>query len=547
VWWWIGLAATGITAVAFVTRRGDPPTAGERPRVAVTPFENETDDAAFRPVARMASDWITEGLVRTGLVKVIDPEMSDRAAESIVSGRIYRTGDTVWLHAWIVEPENGAVLRALDAVGADASDPSTALEPLRQQVLGALGTLYDPRLTAWAESALRPPSYAAYRQFVAGVELLARPRDPVAAAERFRRATELDANYLLARLWLAWTFTMMGEWSRADSVSSALEPRRDDMSPLERAWHDRIVALLAGDNEASYRAARRMVEIAPRSGWVIALANASLDTNRPSVAVSVLLDAGVDNLGLEREYGWFLLTAAYHELGDHRRELASTEEAIRAVGISWGFLGPGVPALAALGRIEDLELRLDELRDARPLEYGIPAGPASLLTAATELRTHGFHDAAASLVAGRLERETDLPAGAEASAARWARLKLAYEMGKWDDAERLLHELAAENPDGLQVQGMTGLLAARRGDTASAHRIATGLAAIDRPFLFGEPTLWRARIESVLGSPENAIALLRQAFAEGQGAPAWYWLHVGRDFDALDDEPAFQELVRPRP
>jgi hypothetical protein len=120
-------------------------------------------------------------------------------------------------------------------------------------------------------------------------------------------------------------------------------------------------------------------------------------------------------------------------------------------------------------------------------------------------------------------------------------------MGRWDDAERLLHEVAAESPDGLEVQGMTRL--ARR--SAGRHRRGTphrNRPGRDRPsFLFGEPTLWRARIESVLGSPENAVALLRQAFAEGQGAPARYGLHVGRDFDALGDEPAFQELVRPRP
>src|SRR5690606_1516152 len=128
------------------------------------------------------------------------------------------------------------------------------LEPLRQQVLGALGTLYDPRLSVWAGRAHRPPTYAAYQEFAVGVELHAVPRDLAGAAEHFRRAAELDPGYVLPRLWLAWAWIMSGEYARADSVARALEADHARMSPVDRAWHDRIVALLAGDNEASYRA-----------------------------------------------------------------------------------------------------------------------------------------------------------------------------------------------------------------------------------------------------------------------------------------------------
>ena len=102
------------------------------------------------------------------------------------------------------------------------------------------------------------------------------------------------------------------------------------MSPLDRAWYDRIAALLAGDNEASYRAALRAAEVAPRSGTVMALANAALDTNRPGVAVAALEGGGIERLGLERHHGWFLLTAGYHMLGEYRRELETAVRAIRA-------------------------------------------------------------------------------------------------------------------------------------------------------------------------------------------------------------------------
>src|SRR5690606_1618287 len=97
-WLWAAAtlaAATILAGWTLLARRGssaDPAPA----RVAVAPFENETPDASLEPLGRMAADWITEGLVRTGLVQVIEPGAATRAAASVVSGRIYLAGDTVW-------------------------------------------------------------------------------------------------------------------------------------------------------------------------------------------------------------------------------------------------------------------------------------------------------------------------------------------------------------------------------------------------------------------------------------------------------------------
>lgn len=547
IWGAAALAAVTILAGWTLLARRDASADPALARVAVAPFENETGDASLDPLGRMAADWITEGLVRTGLVQVIEPGAAARAATSVVSGRIYLVGDTVWFQARITRPDSGLVLQALDAVGAVAGSSVGALEPLRQQVLGALGTLYDPRLSAWAGKSHRPPTYAAYQEFATGVELHAVPRDLAGAAEHFRRAAELDPDYVLPRLWLAWAWIMSGDYARADSISRALEADRARMSPVDRAWHDRIAALLAGDNEASYRAAKRMNEIAPRSGTVMALANTALDTNRPGVTVAMLENGGIERVGLEREHAWFLLTAAYHMLGEYRREMETAERAIRSDGLDWGYTGPGVPALAALGRLDALELRLQELRNLPPLDDGVPREAAALLAAVVELRAHGFEDDALALVDRRLAREPEsLAGGAVAGPARWARVQLLYQLGRWDEAERALGAPPDDERVPWRHRAMAGLIAAHRGDTEAPRRAAAALGAMDTPYLFGEPTFWRARIAAVLGEEENAIALLRQAFAEGQHSRVRWLLHVGRDFDALRDSDAFRELVRVR-
>lgn len=548
IWVAIALAATTILAGwTLLARRGssaDP----ALPRVAVAPFENATGKASLDPLGRMAADWITEGLVRTGLVQVIEPGAAAHAAASVVSGRIYLlAGDTVWFQARITRPDSGLVLRALDAVGAAVANPVGALEPLRQQVLGALGTLYDPRLNAWAGKSHRPPTYAAYQEFAAGVELHAVPRDLAGAAKHFRRAAELDPDYVLPRLWLAWSWIMSGDYARADSMARALEADRARMSPVDRAWHDRIAALLAGDNEASYRAAKRMYEIAPQSGTVMALANAALDTKRPGVTVAVLEDGGIDRVGLEREHAWFLLTAGYHMLGEYRRELEAAERAIRSDGLDWGYTGPGVAALAALDRVDALELRLQELRNLPALDDGVPREAAALLAAVVELRAHGFEDDALALAERQLARDPESQnEGPVPGPARWARVQLFYELGLWEKAERALGAPPDDEREAWRQRAMAGLIAAHRGDTVTPRRAAADLAAMDTPYLFGEPTFWRARIAAVLGEEENAITLLRQAFAEGQYSRALWLLHVARDFDALRELDAFRELVRVR-
>jgi tetratricopeptide (TPR) repeat protein len=511
----------------------------------VTAFANETGDAALDPIGRMAADWITEGLVRTGFVQVLERDIG-APADALVSGRVYQAGDSIWLQARITQPGDGTILRALDKVGTAGTHPSAALESLRQRVLGAMGVLYDPRLTGYASATLRPPSFDAYREFAAGMEAFSFPRDLDGAADRFLRAAELDPEYILPRLWLAWTWILASEYVRADSMGHALRSAREGMSPWERAWHDRISADLAGDRQAAFRAAQRMVKVAPRSAAVIALANAAVDLNRPSLAVAAILDAGIENLAPEQEYPWFILTSSYHTLGQYQLELEATDQAIQQVGLAWGFLGPGVPALAALGRFDELEQRLNELRSVE-LEEGLPGGPTSVQTAITELRAHGFGGAAHTVLNRTLNARWGFPDDETGSPEiQLIRLRVHYELGNWAEAEHALASIPIDDADDLELRATTGLLAARRGDRAGAEQVLEDLSGLNRPYLFGEHTFWRARIAAVLGAHEKAVDLLRQTFAEGQWARGWYGVQHLRDFDPLRELPSFRAFAAPQ-
>ena len=102
--------------------------------------------------------------------------------------------------------------------------------------------------------------------------------------------------------------------------------------------------------------------------------------------------------------------------------------------------------------------------------------------------------------------------------------------------------LAADFPDDWRYRAWLGQLAARTADREEAERVSIWLTTLNRPYLFGAPALRRARIAAILGESEEAVSLLREAYALGQAIPR----HPDGNFDSLRGWPPFEALVAPR-
>ena len=181
------LGAVGVVGGALTRDRGP----GLNPkRVAVPVFANHTGRPDLDDVGVMAADWIIRGLMETPLVDVTDvqavyvqgqddpqPRTDPLAfarrhgAGMVIRGSYYRSGDSVLFQASIIDVATGRVLRSLDPVGTSLAAPTAALEVLRERVAAGLSPLVsalnrgypvDPDLVA-------PPSFPAYREFVAGL------------------------------------------------------------------------------------------------------------------------------------------------------------------------------------------------------------------------------------------------------------------------------------------------------------------------------------------------------------------------------------------
>ena len=565
----VGLIAV-VGGIAFVLARGSSNLIPGR--VVVAAFDNRTGDASLDNLGRMTADWVTQGLTRTGLVEVVPsvtvmastPGSTERVnghpgaagirtlgtetrAHTVVSGAYYRQGDSIRFQIEIADASDGKVLRALDPVVGPVANPLTAVEQVRQRVMIALGTLFNPKLAGWAAGASQPPDYAAYQEFVEGLDRFARFDFP-SAREHLDRAAASDSTFSVALIWSAVARLNMGEHAGADSIVRRLEGSNRPLAPVDRSYLGWVAGIVRGNGPAALEAARELARLAPGSDAEFLLSSGAIAFNRPREAIASMERVDPDR-GLFRGtyvYAWDM-TTALHMLGEHRREL---REATAGRGRAPGQLGgivTEVRALAALGRTDDLRQRLDEAQQLPSQDSWTPGSVA--LQAAAELRAHGYPAAARDAVARSITwYEHRQAATGQVDEVGLGLAQAYFEAGRWEDARRLLERLVASSSASgamgrFVALGTLGVIAAREGKRAEALRIDGVLKATPERYMLGGDTYQRARIHASLGDRETAVDLLQTAMLQGID---FAYLHADVALDSLRAYPPFVEFIRPK-
>ena len=109
----------------------------------------------------------------------------------------------------------------------------------------------------------------------------------------------------------------------------------------------------------------------------------------------------------------------------------------------------------------------------------------------------------------------------------------------------IVEQLAQANPDDYADLGMLGILSARTGDVEAARRALAQLREIDRPYVFGGPTYYRAAIAALLGERDTAVGLIREWIQQSR-VISFVALHSDPNFESLRGYPPFQEILRPK-
>jgi tetratricopeptide (TPR) repeat protein/TolB-like protein len=560
------LALAGWVATAQPRRDAD-----AAPHVVVAPFENRTGDAGHDLVGSMAADWIIQGLAQVAGMRVVplDATLSsarhvarsntvgglagelrllahETGARLVVSGAYYLQRDSLHFHVRISAAASGQIVEVLAPISTPAGEAGTDLDVVRRRVMAGLAPHVDPRIREHAALIGRTPSWDAWHQYAQGMEHYIGERGGIGwprALEHFAAAVRIDSTFMLPVVRSALIHSQTNNFAAVDSLARIVAPHFDRMPEYERLNMSVVTSWARGDYATSYRSAARLAELAPNTQAHWLLARELLILHRPAEALRVY--ARLDpQRGELRDWSvyWIKLAEAHHLVGDFRAELRVTRRASRLFPADGNAVRLELRALVALGRVSEAMRVLEDYLAAPP---DGPLWAGQLLSAtALELRAHGHADVAQRLAERSVAFHLALPDTGRAGAFRSFLGEAQYLAGLWSDAEASVRARSARRPDDLNLTGRLGTLAARQGDRAEAERIAAWLAALDRPYMLGENTYWRARIAALLGDHEEAVVLLRTAYAEGRRV--WLDLHFEPDLEALRELPSFRELLRPK-
>ncbi|MCJ7589027.1 MAG: protein kinase [Candidatus Aminicenantes bacterium] len=564
----IALAVVVIGAASFFTLRKSGP--GLDPDlVAVAVFENQTGDASLDPLGRMASDWISQGLSQIGGLKVVPtmsvPQLSPMAkpgektspalsplqflaeqtgAGMVVSGTYYLAGGEIQFLSSIMDTRNRKLIRSLEPVKGSLADRMDVIEKLRQLIMGALAADLGFSFGDWM--GVRPPSYETYQEFILGMNSYG--SDVAKTIGHMEKAVKLDPGFMPAHLWLARCYSNIERWDKAVSILDFMDQNRDKLTPEMALFLDRLKAESQGKYEEALRALLELRKLAPREAlYTFAAAATELGINKPRQAIDLFEKAEVPEYWLKIGTGlsWFNnWSAAHYFLGNYKKALEVIRRARKYYPDALTPMTIEARALAALGRIEEVKKVVDESLLSRSA-IGTRTAGRVMLAAAQELRLRGYQEAFKDMAGRAVEWHRERLLGKEATEQQRYELAAAlYVAEQWEEAGTLIEKLRSEKPDDIDYLGYGGVLAARRGDKEDALKISEELKRIDRPFIFGEQTYWRARIAALLGMKEEAVELLRQSFAQGKYYDVFIILEA--DLDPLRDYAPFRELMKPK-
>jgi len=565
------VVAIAAAAVAFFLLRNPGPSLNPK-LILVSIFENQTGDKALDPLGRMAADMIAQGLSQTGGLEVV-PTLSvlqssriinaatgvatggdelralakETGAGTIVSGAYFLIDQELQFHATITDSVHRKVIQRLEFLKGRLEDKMGMITELRQRIMGALAMHFtNMSMSELSLKVRQPPVYEAYQEFLQGLDLWG--VDYEQSTKHFERALELDPTFANAKLWKAVAFGDQGQFEKADAFLQSVLQARDELSQLDSRILDWYAAKLKGRNDEALRFAREAEKLAPNNtviNYLVGLYASRINHPRETVEVYAKMDTLDPKVLYGRPYSSWrtgVLADAHHMLGDYKKELKVIKIGEKYYPKRLWFRAAEARALAALGKINELKRVIEECL-SRESTGGTPGDV--MLEAAEELYAHGRRDASREIYARTIEWYGSRPEDEKKTENYRISLAIAlYFGGQWEEARKIFETLAADRPDNVDYQGYLGTLAARRGDREGAMKISEELGKIDRRFLFGHDTYWRACIAALLGEKDRAVAFLEESFRQGRS----YGVSLHRDInlEPLWDYPPFLELLRPK-
>lgn len=356
------------------------------------------------------------------------------------------------------------------------------------------------------------------------------------AAAAFEEAYSLDPSFYLAAFFAGLNWGNAGDGAKAGAAYAYAVTGRDRLSAYYRHRLDAQLAARAGDSERAVEENRAAARLAPGSKAVYNVAQLANRMRRPALAVEALTTLDPDRPPMKGWAGYgAVLTRAYHDLGQHEAELTAARDYRRRFPeVINAFYAEG-RALAAFGRLAELERLIPAFEAASPLLGTF------LVTMAAEAEAHGHANGARRLLDRAIAWYDALPPDlAAASGVRYWRAFAHYSRGEHDAAGELFRGLVAEQPDNDGWRAWVAIIAAEKGDRQAGEAEIRRLLDKETPADVGLLSIYAASIAGVLGDAPRVVRLLEAAEAAGRAPDIW--THRGPWYRRIRSDRGFQEF-----
>ena len=522
-------------------------------RVAILPFENNTNDPNLEVFGDMAADWIIQGLMSFDDVKVVSFEtvqdhlvlasvgnlgsFADRTgADKIVRGSYYLQGNEVIVQSQLIDVLSGEIELALPEVRGHTQDVEKIVVELRDRLLTVFIAESDV-----ASELLRydPPPYDAYKYFKKAQEFFGKDMDE--SRKMLRRAIQLDSGFYFAYFIAQQTYTLEGNLPAADSVFKLVD-KMENLSHYGKLWRDVFKALKARSSQDQYDALKILFEKDPRqmltNYWMGLMAS---DLNKPKEVIEYYEYIKPANIA----YDVFWETWWNNVYGHNLIRLGRYEEALGVLSYvpdeltgTWYY---SVLLTAYVFNRDDnmLDPILKKMESENFSREDVTYRYIVICKAYLLINDLDKHWEWSQRTLKRIE-----DAGEDANAIIQATGY--YFSGDYHNAIDLLKIANRVKPLNWFYQARLGAALAKLERNDDAMAIIATLQETISPETNGNPEYGMATIYSALGQKDEAVKWLEQAFDAGRG-----FLYFGRydldpEFLPLHGYAPYEEFVWPK-
>jgi DNA-binding SARP family transcriptional activator/TolB-like protein/Tfp pilus assembly protein PilF len=272
----------GAETVAGGMDKITPPVGGERPAIAVMPFQNISHESELNVLCTGLAEDITCGLGRFKLFSVIDRFSSAEIAKStsdaveigkrlgvdlVVQGSLQRLQDNLRMTVGLVDTSTRAQ-KWSGQFTFKAADIASAPDRIMAGVLPSINAQVE---NSFLERSRRKPALAAYEHLLVGIKHLRgyEPDDNRLAIEHFDRALAADPNFALAMAYRGFADVVYYGYDATppEILDAALTRirRASVLDPDEPRiwWLMGIASAYTGDMDAEEQCYRKSVELNP--------------------------------------------------------------------------------------------------------------------------------------------------------------------------------------------------------------------------------------------------------------------------------------------